>query len=254
MAFAATIARLILLEATGSRLHWLAAIFIATTFGLAQFLGQVALIEASHIQATIQGGILRVGAVFIVVAFVVTSLVRESSDKVTELLLSQAAPRYAYFAGKLSGYVVVAALLAMAFALPLLPYANAAGLASWTLSLFFELVLMASLSLFCVLSLTQILPAIAAALGFYLLARSLSAMQLIAAAASSNNASMSDKAINGIVEMIALFLPNIDQMTLSAWLVTAPDSTVVASLAVQAVIYTALLSAASLFDLYRKNL
>src|SRR5581483_7612417 len=141
MQFASTIARLILLEAAGSRLHWVAAIFIAATFGLAQFLGQVALIEAHEIQATIQGGILRMGAVFIVVAFVVTSMVRESSDKVTDLLLSQAAPRYAYFAGKLSGYTAVAALLALTFTLPLLPFAKAAGLASWTLSLFCELML-----------------------------------------------------------------------------------------------------------------
>ena len=71
-AFATTIMRLILLEAVGTRLPWLAAIVVIVTLGLAQFLGQVAIIEASQIQATLQAAVLRVSAVFIVVAFVVT--------------------------------------------------------------------------------------------------------------------------------------------------------------------------------------
>lgn len=254
MAFATTIVRLILLEAVGTRLPWLAAIVVIVTLGLAQFLGQVAIIEASQIQATLQAAVLRVSAVFILVAFVVTSMVREASDKITELLLSQAEPRYAYFFGKLAGFALVAALVAALFALPLLPYASAGGLVAWTVSLWCELTLMASLSLFCVLSLTQVLPAISAAAGFYLLGRSVAAMQLIAAAATSSSPSMADQAVNGLVAMIALLLPSIDQMTQSAWLVSAPEPAVLMQVFIEAALYTGLLAAASLFDLYRKNL
>ena len=253
MAFFSAIIRLIVLEAIRTRLPWLLAIVMLTAFGIAQFLGQVAIIEESQIQATLQGAILRVAAVFIIVTFVVTSMVREANDKVTELLLSQAAPRTAYFFGKLAGYAAVAALVAIAFSIPLLLVAPAAGLLAWALSLACELTLMAALSLFCVLSLTQVLPAISAAAGFYFLGRSLAAMKLIAEASVSTSPSQADQAISALVSTIALVLPSLDQMTLSAWLVSAPAPAAVGSVIVQAALYTTLLAAASLFDLYRKN-
>ena len=248
------IIRLILLEAVRSRLPWLLIIVVLVSFGLAQFLGQVAIIEGHEIQATLQGAVLRVTAVFIVVTFVVTSMVREANDKVTELLLSQAAPRAVYFLGKLAGYAAVAALVAIIFSLPLIYFAPIEGLLAWTVSLASELTLMAALSLFCVLSLTQILPAISAAVGFYLLGRSLAAMKLIAAASVATSPSFADRVISALVETVALFLPSLDQMTISAWLVTPPSLNLLTSAFMQSMLYTSLLAAASLFDIYRKNL
>lgn len=249
------IVRLIILESVRSRLPWLLAIVVIVCFGLAQFLGQVAIIESREIQATLQAAVLRMTAVFIVVTFVVTSMVREASDKVTELLLSQAAPRSAYFFGKLAGFSVVALVVALFFSLPLVPFADGTGLLAWVISLACELVLMAALSLFCVLTLTQVLPAITAAAGFYILGRSLAAMQLIAAAAvaDADAPSFADRALNAMVNAVAYLLPGLDQLTLSAWLASPPPLSVLGPVLAQTVLYAALLAAASLFDLYRKN-
>jgi ABC-type Na+ efflux pump permease subunit len=253
MPIVASLARTVLLEAVRNRLLWLAAVVIVAAFGLAQFLNQVAIAESREIQAALLAALLRVAAVFIVVTFVITSMVRESSDKVTELLLSLPAPRATYFFGKFAGYAAVALILALLCALPLALYAHPGGLAIWTASLLCELLIVTAMSLFCVLSLAQVVPAFAAVAGFYLLSRSMAVMQIIAGAALQAP-TLTDRMVNAIVELIALLLPALDRMTQTTWLLeSAPGASALGPIVGQAAIYLALIGAAALFDLYRKN-
>ena len=53
---------------------------------------------------------------------------------------------------------------------------------------------------------------------------------------------------------LALVLPALDQFTRSAWLVDSAAGWAAIGRAVQALIYTALLIAAAMFDFYRRNL
>jgi len=245
--------RLILLEAVRVRLFWVAAAGMLLVLGLERFLGQVALIEAGGVEAAVAAALVRFAAAFMVVVFVATSMVRESADKVTELLLAQPMSRAAYYRAKLAGYVLVAVLAGLLLSLPLALAAPGAGLAYWTLSLMMELAIVAAASLFCVLSLNQVMPAVAAAGGFYLLARSMGTLQLLADAALAGQPSPGDKALDGVVHVIALLLPGLDRMTESAWFTAPPSAQQFALLVVQTAVYLVLLAAASLFDLYRRN-
>jgi len=119
MSIVASIARTTVVEAVRNRLLWLTVAVVVLAFGLAQFLAQVAIAETMEIQAALLAAPLRVAAVFIVAVFVITSMVRESNDKITELLLSLPAPRSAYFFGKFAGYASVALIVALLCALPL---------------------------------------------------------------------------------------------------------------------------------------
>lgn len=252
--FIVTLARTTLLEAARNRLFWLAAIVVGVALGLAQFLNQVAITESLQIQVALLAALLRVAAVFIVATFVITSMVREANDKVTELMLSQPAPRSSYFLGKFAGYALVAVILALVFALPLAVFAPTAGIAAWTGALVGELLIVASVSLFCVISLNQVLSAFAATAGFYLLSRSVAAMQVIAGASVSTEHTLADRAITGIVDAIALLLPSLDRMTRTDWLVNAaPGMNETLGLIAQSVLYVVLIASASLFDLHRKN-
>jgi len=253
MPFFRSILRTTLLEAVRNRLLWLAVIFIGAALGLAQFLNQVAITESLEIQVSLVAALLRVAAVFMVVTFVITSMVRESNDKATELILSQAVPRSAYFLGRLAGFSAIAIVLALIFGLPLALFAPPARLASWTLSLACELLVMVSVSLFCVLSLTQVLSAFAASSAFYLLSRSMAAMQVISSAPIGAHG-IADQIVALIVNAIALILPGLDRMTQTGWLIeAAPSSAVLGTLVLQSALYVALIASAALFDLYRKN-
>lgn len=246
----APIARMTVLEALRSRLFWLLGAAVLASFGLAAFLQQVALIEAREIQATIIAALARACGVFLVATFVVTSVVREFNDKVIDLMLAQPLPRWAYLLGKFAGFFVAAALVALALSLPLLFFAAPARVGMWTLSLACELLLVAAVSLFCVLTLTHVVPALATVFGFYVLARSIAAMQIIAATAPS--AALSDRIADWLVHGIALLLPRLDLMTQSAWLVDAAPANLGHAL-LQTAIYATLIIAAALFDFQRKN-
>jgi ABC-type transport system involved in multi-copper enzyme maturation permease subunit len=250
----APIAWATLLEAARSRMLWLVAVLLALSLGAAVFLGQVAIIEAAEIQVTVIAALLRGAGAFLTAAFVVMSMVRESNDKVLELMLAQPWPRAAYLIGKFVGFTTAAVLLAIVLCVPVALLAPTLGTLAWGLSLACELVIVTAMSLFCVITLTHVVPALAAVLGFYVLARSIAALQIIATAAEASVA-WTDRAASWIMQAIALILPRLDEMTQASWLVAAPPTTgAITNVLIQTVVYTILLVAAAQFDLHRQNL
>lgn len=242
------------LEALRNRLAWLALLALFGGLGIAALLQQAAVTETQQLQAAVLAALFRFGAVFVLVSFIITSMVRENNDKALELLLAMPLPRASYLLGKLAGFGACAAALALVASVPLHLFAPPLQVLAWALSLACELAIMAALSLFCVVTLTQILPALAAALAFYVLTRSITALQLIADGPLSD-ASLSQQVINHALAAIAFVLPRMDQFTRTEWLLysTATVGEVLA-LAGQTAIYFCLLLAAALFDFYRRNL
>ena len=246
------IARFVVLEAFRSGLPWLALACIAVSVGFAALLAHIALTETRELQATLAAAMLRISAAFLIATHVVTSVARESNDRGLELALALPISRSAYYAGKLAGFACAAALLAASLASPLLLWAAPLPLGVWALSLAAETALVAAISLFFSMALAEVVPAIAATAGLYLLGRSVAAIQAIAAGPLGQG---QENALRGIVDAIALLLPRLDQATRTAWLVYGLPSTgeALAALAGLA-IYFALLGAAGLFDFSRRNL
>lgn len=252
--FSLTIARITLLEAMRSRIIWVAIVAIGAAFGVAQFLSQVAIIEVTQIQIAIMAAILRGTGVFLVAAFCITSIARESNDKITELFLSQPAPRSHYYLGKITGCAGLALAIAAAFAASLTPYSSIAQAAVWGASFAGELLILAAISVFCAISLHHVIAAFAATAAFYLLARSIGAMQIIAATPISIEPSWTDDAFRWILDAIALMMPNLDRMTQTAWLIDqAPAPGELWAIASQILVYLLLIGTATMVDLYRKN-
>jgi ABC-type transport system involved in multi-copper enzyme maturation permease subunit len=249
-----SIARATLLEALRSRMLWLVGVLLVVAAASAAFLHQVTLIETARVQTAIIAALLRGCAGFLVAAFVVMSMVREYNDKVLELMLAQPWPRAVYLVGKFVGFSAAALALAAMVSLPLALFASFPRVAVWGLSLACELVILASMSLFCVITLTHVVPALAAVMGFYVLARSMAAIEIIARAAETSQA-WTDRVANWLVQGVAAILPRFDLMTQSAWLVDAPPSAAaIGGVLAQAAVYAALLLTAAQFDLHRQNL
>ncbi|MFM9966972.1 MAG: ABC transporter permease [Burkholderiales bacterium] len=252
--FSLIIAKITLLEAVRSRLIWVALIALGVAFGVAQFLTQVAMIEVQQIQTAIMAALLRATGVFLIAAFCITSLTRESNDKITELFLSQPASRAEYYLGKIAGYAAVAVFLAVGFSIPLVIFAPILQVALWCASFAGELMVVAAIGVFCAISLTHVTAAFAATAAFYLLARSVSAMQVIAAAPIAAEPSWTDDVLKWILDGIALLMPSLDRMTLTSWLLDqAPTGGEIAQLLAQTLAYLILIGAATMVDLYRRN-
>ena len=247
-----------LLEALRNRLMWLIVAVALIGIAFSGFLNELALTESRQIQLALLAAFLRFAAVFLLATFVVTSMVRELNDKGLELLLALALPRAAYLLGKLLGFAALALVPALLFGSLTIFFATLTQSFWWTLSLVCELWIVAAFALLCVVSFKQIMVALSATMGFYLLARSIGAMQLIAndplngpVAAQSASQQLMHYVMNGL----STLLPHLDQFTRTDWLLyQTGNSTQFAIVLLQSAICITLLSAAALFDLYRKNI
>lgn len=249
---AAILARLIVLEARRSGLAWLALAALVTAVALAGFLSQLALTESRMLQAAVVAALLRVCAVFLLAGQVVASVRREIDDKRLELALSLPLSRSAQYLGRLGGFVALGVLLAWVFAVPALLWAPPLSVACWAISLACELALVAAAALFFAMTLAQLVPALAATLALYLVARSISAMQAIAVGPLGTDSIVHDVARHA-VSVVALLLPALDRATRTEWLLYgAPDGQAFALGIAGVLLYAVLLAAAGIFDFERR--
>jgi ABC-type transport system involved in multi-copper enzyme maturation permease subunit len=250
---AATLARSVLLEARRGGLPWLAGASLVLALALAAFVSQVALTERAALQTALVAAVLRACAVFLIAAQVTSSTLREIHDKGLELMLSLPLSRAAHYLGRLAGFVVCGAGVAVVFTLPLLLWAPPLHAAVWGASLACEAALVAAAALFFAMTLANLVAAIAATAGLYLLARAMPAIQAIAAAPLAEESWAGWLARHTVV-VIALFLPRLDAVTRTEWLLyDVPSMLGYGAALVGLVVYTLLLVAAGLVDFYRRS-
>lgn len=250
---ALTIAGFTLLEAFRTRMPWLVLAIIVLLLGGSLFFQGLAITESLRFQIGFLAATLRPATVFVLSLYVISSMAREFNDRSTELILSLDLPRGAYLLGKFAGFSALATFAAGLSGAVLAFMAPAFPVLLWTLSLVCELWIAVAVSLFCVVTFNHILPSASFVLGFYLLGRSITTLQLISGSTLLDS-SPGHKALTWGLDAVALLIPRLDSFTQTAWLVdhTGSWSTLAAILA-QTAIYTALLLAAALVDLYRKN-
>jgi ABC-type transport system involved in multi-copper enzyme maturation permease subunit len=250
---AATLARSVLLEARRGGLPWLAGLSLVLALAVAAFLSQVALIERAALQAALVAAVLRACAVFLIAAQVTSSTLREIHDKGLELMLSLPLSRATHYLGRLAGFVACGAGIAIAFALALLLWAPPLPVALWGFSLACEAALVAAAALFFAVTLANLVAAIAATVGLYLLARAMPAIQAIAAAPLAEE-SWAGWLARHMVDAIALFLPRLDAATRTDWLLyDIPSGMAYAGALAGVLVYLLLLVAAGLVDFYRRS-
>jgi hypothetical protein len=250
---AATLARLVLVEARRGGFGWLAALALILGVALAGFLSQLALTESRMLQASVVAAFLRVCAVFLVAGQVVASVRREIDDKWLELSLSQPLTRPAQYLGRLGGFIALGGLLAVLFALPTFLWAPPLAVACWAVSLACELALVAAAALFFAMTLAQLVPALGATIALYVLARSVSAMQAIAAGPLAPDSLLQELARHAL-SAIALLLPALDKTTRTDWLLYGtPDGSSFLLGIGGALLYAVLLAAAGVFDFQRRT-
>lgn len=249
----ANLARLVLIEARRSALPWLAAAAVAASLALAAFLSQVALADRRALELALVAALLRACAVFLVAVHVATSVSREMNDKGLEMLLSLPLARSTQYLGRLAGFAACGAAVAVLFGVPLLLWAPAQAVALWVLSLALECMLVAAATLFFAVSLGQLVAALSATVGFYLLARSIAAVQAMASSPLAET-STAQEAARWAVDAVALLLPHLDGVTRTGWLLyEMPEPRAYLQALASLVIYCGLLAAAGLFDFHREN-
>jgi ABC-type transport system involved in multi-copper enzyme maturation permease subunit len=249
-----SIAKFTIIELVRNRLLWLSLLIVVVSFGLTEFIGDLAITEQSVTQVAILAAFLRVSAVVVVALFVVSSTLRELQDKTLLMILAMSIPRSSYYLGKLIGFVSISLLIAVIFSSLLLLYASVDQVLIWCISLFLELVLVVAFGLVMLFSFKQIPAALTGVFIFYVASRSIASIYLMSKYPIISHTTFAQQFLDGFVAVLSWLLPDLNRYTQTDWL--AYDSgklDVLLPLMGQSVIYLALLSAVALFDFYRKN-
>lgn len=250
-----TIGKYTALEALRTRVPATALLTLLLLVCASLFVRELAVTEAARFQVTFYAAAARLCAVFLTCVYVLASISREFNDKGLEVVLALDVPRSHYICGKLAGFMLAAVIIATVVSLPVWILATAAAASMWTVSLVIELALVAALSLFCVVTFSQLLPAAGFVAAFYLLARSIDGMRLMSAHPITGADAPSQQVISTLIEILGYLLPALDRWTATTWLVdAAPGPFVLAGIALQGFIYMALLTCAALFDFHRRGL
>jgi Cu-processing system permease protein len=249
-----TIARFTIIESLRNRFLLLSFLVIAVSFALVEFIGDLAITEHRVTQVAILAAFLRMSAVVIVTLFVVSSSVRELNDKTLEMILAMPVPRGSYYLGKLFGYLYIAALVSVIFAVLLLLYADPEQVVIWSISLFFELILVVALSLVMLFTFNQVPSALMGVFIIYGASRIATSIFLISKYPIIAHTSAAQKFMDGLIEVMTWLLPDLHRFTQTEWLAynTAEWGNLLPLLG-QTIIYLVFLSFIALFDFYRKN-
>ncbi len=255
LAHVATFSQFTFREAIKNRIIWIAVAIAVSGLGLGAFITEVAVMEGEEIQLTLLAETYRFSAVFVMMIFVISTIVREFNDKCMDIFLSLPITRLSYFIGRSCGFALCGLFLAAMFGSVLLLYGNIENVALWSFSLWLELLIMALVSFFCVLTFNQqIPPAFSVAFFFYLLTRSLDTIELISESALLAT-SLGNLLFEYTIDVLVLVLPNLDRFTRAEWLVIELPTIHSFSLVVlQSAAYVLLIGSLAMFDFKRKNL
>lgn len=247
------IARYTALEALRTRAAISAGALLLLLFAASYFIREIAIADSHRLQTTFLAATSRLACVFIASLFIISAVVREFNDKGHLLLLSQDLSRAQYALGKFLGFAFPLAVLCVAAGMLEGLIAGFPHTIGWTVALVLEVTLMAAVSLFCALSLRQVLPAAMLSLGFYLLARGMADIQLIAHASLNGDSDVSQHLMARMADGLALLLPRLDTFASSQLLVDGASQNLPAVLA-QTLLYGALALTAATIDLFRREL
>lgn len=250
----ATIARYTVLEAVRTRLPLVAAIVVGVLLAASFFVREIAIAESARFQTAFYASTVRFAMVFLAALYTIASIAREFQDKVLDVALALDLPRSHYVVGKLAGFLAIGAILGLTVAIPLLPLAGWEAAAQWGGSLAFELAIVVALSVFCVITFNQVMPAASIVIAFYLLARALTAIRLIGANPVAGADTLSHQVMYWLVEGLALIVPALDAWTQTTWLVDGPAAwSALFAIAAHSALFVVILTAAAIFDIHRRN-
>lgn len=242
------------LEVRRTRLIWGAVIIAAVLLSGSLFARSLALTESARLQLSVLAPCARLLAVFLTCLHVLSSMVRESQDRVSDLLLSLDIARSEYLVAKLAGYLAVSTLFAVVLGAPTLMLAPPLAWVLWLASLILECGLVAAAALFCAVTWNQVLPGTTFVMGLYTLCRTITAIVLIATASPFRGDDPWQAGMAHALRGLSWLLPDLSSATRTAWLLDATTVTpAVGPIFAQMAVGIGMFLGAAMIDLYRRN-
>ncbi|MDD9900757.1 MAG: hypothetical protein OXT65_07240 [Alphaproteobacteria bacterium] len=263
----------VLTAARRDRLMLTLVLLVMMGAALSVFMGGSAVVEGEQFSIVFSAGGLRFLGVMGVVLFVSFYMRRTFEHKEVEFLLSRPVSRMTFLFSHATAFVILAVMVAALVAVPLLVlgHPHPAGFVYWFFSIAVEYAIMAVAALFFSMVLSSAAGSALAAFGFYVLARMIGILLGISAVPTESGIVF---VLGRVMEFVSVIVPRLDLMGQTSWLVYGVSgagenglmeqagvyATTVSGLlgtggfvAVQGVVFIALLLAAAAFDFVRRR-
>lgn len=246
--------RYVLTAALRDRLILVCVLSLVIGASLSLFLGSAALTEKAQFVQVFAASGLRLAGLLCLVLFVVAYIRRSFETRDIDYLLSRPLGRMTFMISHALAFSLLAVIVAAAVsfaALGIVPKSFGAGHILWAASLAVEYVIMANTAFFFAMVLPGVASGAMAVTGLYVLARLMGELLGIAAA----HPDLPGAAFfSGVMNLVSMFIPRLDLMAQSVWLVYGPDGTAGLGFALgQGVVFTALVVLAACVDLVRRK-
>lgn len=251
-----TTLKYLFLTAIRDRLFASMLVALALIALVCSFIGDKTVVEGSETVSALAGFSSRLLVIAGLSLFVAVHVRRTFENREILLLLSRPMSRPGLVVAYWASFSAIAALTVVpaAVAIWLVGQPDLGGLVWWAVSLALEAMLMVAIALFFSLTIGSVVAAAAGTLGFYILGRGIGVFTAIATGEFRSADTGLDQAVNSAIGYIAWIVPRLDLFGQSSWLVYgAPEAGMIVLIAAQALVYTALIVTAAIFDFERKR-
>lgn len=229
-------------------------VLVGIGISLSIFLGSSAITEKDQFSVVFAAGGLRIAGLLTLILFTIFYLRKSFDTRDVEYLLSRPISRFQFLLAHSLAFSILATVVAsgVLFAVMAMPLAGSAGsYMLWGLSIWVEFIIMVNISLFFALVLSSAVTATLITIAFYVLARLMGdILGIIEAGENIVLIAFMEKAML----FISVFIPRLDLMGQTAWLVYGAQGYVDwVFIILQGIIFCGVVLSAALLDLNRKQ-
>jgi hypothetical protein len=246
----------VLWGAVRDRLLLTVILSMAVVAAISMFLGSAAILEQAEFSKVFTAAGLRLVGVLGLVLFIVFFIRRSFDTKDVEFMLSRPIGRVRFILSYSAAFSLIAIFLGAVCGVVVMALSGQAfgeGQIYWCLTVMAEYIVIANVALFIAMVLNSASACAMATLGFYLLCR-MSGQFLGIADSSIMDNSLTSSIMNTLFQIISVFLPRLDLMAQTSWLVYGVGATSdILVLIAQALVFSVLVLCACLMDLLRRQ-
>ena len=247
--------RYLILGIISRRLIVLLAVLYASGILLSSFIGELAMTNSQPIATAFLADFMRYSLVVLNLLLITTNVSDDFEYRQFERLLTMPVSRWQFIAAEMLVILVVSFILVLPLFVVLGFIADVSISAYWAIAVWLELVLIAALGLFAILSLEKIPHAVFFTLAIYLLSKLSGLIGLmLSESVRLSEGGLSDRFVEGFFSIILYLLPGLQSFAQNN--VYFEEISISATLATQlqsVVSYILLVVFACLLDFYRKE-
>ncbi len=250
-----TTIRYILLTALRDWLFLVLALVLLAVFGVGYFLGNTSIEEQQQAILVYTASSMRVVLHIGLVVFVGFHVQRMFDNKEIDVILTRPVTRTQFVLSYFFGFATITALLVLLpmLLIGLLLSPNPYGFMLWSLSLLLEGWIVAAFTMFAALIMKNAVTSVLLAYGFYAVSRMMGFLLYYTDPGVNPAANYFELITKKLLLVLSIFLPRLDQFSLSEWLIYGIEPQAIDLFALQAAVYIPFLLMLALADFKRKQ-